>query len=42
MASTRNASAVVFPPAGALALLINYSWSRENIQVFRVAGSYTF
>jgi opacity protein-like surface antigen len=40
--NNQSASAPWFPIVAALAIPANYSWGRENIQVFRIAGSYKF
>jgi len=40
--NNQSASAPWFQNLAALAIPANYSWGRENIQVFRIAGSYKF
>jgi outer membrane immunogenic protein len=40
--NNQSASAPWFLNLAALAIPANYSWGRENIQVFRIAGSYKF
>jgi outer membrane immunogenic protein len=37
-----NGAASVSPPARIWPLPLNYSWARDNVQVFRIAGSYKF
>jgi outer membrane immunogenic protein len=40
--TSATASAGVFPPFAVTPQALNYNWAKDNVQVFRIAGSYKF